>query len=217
MPVRAVVPPGTRFGQLVVSGEASSRGGHRHLTCVCACGAEVIVSLSNLRTGNSTSCGCLQRKALADSNRQRAEAGYRQHPLRSIHNGVVRRCVDPKHKDYPRYGGAGVRLYEPWRNRARFIEDVEREIGPRPSLQHTLDRINPRGNYAPGNIRWATWLQQKHNQRRAWRFLSDEEITGIRSMYVPGGVSQQQVAQAFDTTQGEVSRVVNRRGRYARV
>ena len=216
MPVKSAVSAGTRFGLLAIREEVESRNGYRQFACVCDCGAEVTIRLSNLRTGNSTSCGCLRRAALEERNRQRAEAGYKHHPLRSLHNGVVRRCTDPKNKDYPRYGGAGVQLWEPWRNRGRFIQDVEREIGPRPSPLHSIDRIDAHGNYEPGNVRWATPLEQRHNQREACRFINHDEEEAIRRRYTAGGVSQQQIAVEFDTNQPTVSRVVLRQGRYAR-
>jgi hypothetical protein len=30
----------------------------------------------------------------------------------------------------------------------------------------TLDRIDPDGNYEPGNVRWATWHVQRINRRK---------------------------------------------------
>ena len=39
-------------------------------------------------------------------------------------------------------------------------------IGKRPSMQHSLDRIDNDGNYEPGNVRWATYQEQNSNQRK---------------------------------------------------
>jgi hypothetical protein len=39
-------------------------------------------------------------------------------------------------------------------------------IGERPEGM-TLDRINNDGDYAPHNLRWATWSEQCLNQRRS--------------------------------------------------
>jgi hypothetical protein len=43
-----------------------------------------------------------------------------------------------------------------------FIADM----GPRPSLKHSIDRIDNEGHYEPGNCRWATQKEQNSNTRR---------------------------------------------------
>jgi hypothetical protein len=38
-------------------------------------------------------------------------------------------------------------------------------VGPKPSPELTLDRIDVNGNYEPGNVRWIPWSQQLSNRR----------------------------------------------------
>jgi hypothetical protein len=85
-----------------------------------------------------------------------------EHPLYSLWCMMRRRCEDPKWRDYPRYGGRGIRVCDRWRGRGgfgRFVDDV----GPRGSARHSLDRVNNDGNYEPGNVRWATPHEQRRN------------------------------------------------------
>jgi hypothetical protein len=75
---------------------------------------------------------------------------------------MKRRCDRPNHPDYPIYGGRGIRYCDKWPDFNQFYADV----GPRPSPQHQLDRIDPNGNYEPGNVRWATPIEQANNKCR---------------------------------------------------
>ena len=70
------------------------------------------------------------------------------------------RCGDPKADRYPHYGGRGIRVCQAWeKDFARFLSDV----GPRPSRDHFLDRIDNNGDYRPGNVKWSTRSEQQRN------------------------------------------------------
>ena len=40
-----------------------------------------------------------------------------------------------------------------------------RDVGPRPSVDHSIDRIDVNGGYEPQNVGWATVEQQSNNMR----------------------------------------------------
>lgn len=45
------------------------------------------------------------------------------------------------------------------------MADFYEHLGPKPTPQHSIDRINNNGDYEPGNVRWATDTEQKRNTR----------------------------------------------------
>lgn len=60
------------------------------------------------------------------------------------------------------YGGRGITVCERWIfSVLNFIEDM----GKKPSLRHSLDRINNNGIYEQSNCRWATRTEQEFNKR----------------------------------------------------
>jgi hypothetical protein len=147
-----------RFGRLVVirRGPNNSRGLAAWL-CTCACGGTRLVTGSQLRRG-TRSCGCLIR--------EHAQAWARTGNPRRKH-GHARRGRAPATPEYRAWqnmksyhGGRGIRMCEEWRN---SFEAFYAHVGPRPSAQHSIDRISD-GDFQPGNIRWATRGERARNR-----------------------------------------------------
>jgi len=126
----------------------------------CVCGAMHKRHLSSIVSGASKSCGCKIRKKLpilTTKHGMRSSAEY----LSWL--GMKSRCLNKNASNYKYYGALGVQVCDRWRESfASFFEDM----GPKPSKQHTIDRINPFGDYEPSNCRWATKVEQSQNQRR---------------------------------------------------
>jgi hypothetical protein len=71
------------------------------------------------------------------------------------------RVVNVRNPRYDAYGGRGIGMCSAWLGSfAAFLADV----GPRPEGM-TLDRVDNDGDYAPGNVRWASRSVQQRNRR----------------------------------------------------
>ncbi len=86
-----------------------------------------------------------------------------------IWKNLRRRCLNPKRKEYPRYGGRGIMICERWAVFANFISDV----GPRPTPAHSIERRDNDGHYEPANCYWATDQEQRWNKSTTLRITHD--------------------------------------------
>lgn len=80
------------------------------------------------------------------------------------------RCMNPLNKNYKDYGGRGIKVCNEW---MESFESFISDVGYRPSESHSLDRIDNDGNYEPGNVRWATVLEQANNRRKKGALKTD--------------------------------------------
>lgn len=153
---------GMRFGRLTVI-ELSQRKSHGNLLwlCHCDCGGSKEVTGCNLKSGNSTSCGCFKRENVSKTflRHGQSRSGATEY---GIWKGMRKRCNNINSPRFKDYGGRGIAVYDRWRDFENFYADM----GPRPSLQHSIDRIDVDGNYEPDNCRWATHLEQRKNRRK---------------------------------------------------
>lgn len=86
--------------------------------------------------------------------------GLAHNPIYKTWHGMIRRCTNPEDPSYFKYGARGITVCSEWMDITQFYRDM----GDRPSVKHTIDRIDGSGNYEPSNCRWATPQQQNRNR-----------------------------------------------------
>lgn len=92
-----------------------------------------------------------------------------KNPLYSVWFDMHRRCKDPRDNAYKNYGERGISVTPEWETYKQF----EKDMGPRPSPKHSLDRIDNDLGYFPANCRWATKKEQQRNRRGALKATFD--------------------------------------------
>jgi hypothetical protein len=151
---------GVKFNRLTFVGplQERDRSGHRLGLWECDCGE--IKAFVNCRVikGDTRSCGCLK---VDNSREAHTRHGMYGTPTYYSWRSMIERCENQKSKAYRHYGAKGITVCARWRESFQaFLEDA----GERPPGT-TLDRFpNNKGNYEPGNVRWATPAEQGRNR-----------------------------------------------------
>jgi len=157
------------FSRLKARWPVGIRGKRIFWLASCTCGSLLVVKGNAMITGNTKSCGCLNRelqRAAKYAKHRHARQGNRTPEYRSW-DSMLSRCNDPENEGY---GKRGIKVCERWRN---SFDNFLADMGPCPSgmtgskRAYSLDRFpNPDGNYEPVNCRWATLLEQRLNRRK---------------------------------------------------
>ncbi len=84
---------------------------------------------------------------------------------KTSYEGMKSRCNDPKRIEYKHYGGRGIVICDRWQGKEGFKNFLS-DMGVKPDVSLSIDRINNDGNYEPKNCQWATVKEQANNRKR---------------------------------------------------
>src|SRR5579863_8801372 len=151
-----------RFGKLVAIKQVGYSGKSAVWLVRCDCGKNAEKKSRYLLNGDTRSCGCVLSKDGRTNTR-----------IYSIWQTMMTRCYNNKSKSYKYYGGKGGEVCTRWHNFFNFKEDTKDGY----SDHLTLDRYpNRKGNYEPGNTRWADIFQQARNRDRTKLYLFNGQM-----------------------------------------
>ena len=122
--------------------------------CTCDCGGIINIRVDALKSGNTSSCGCVV-------NPGNTQHGYYGSPTHRSWTSMKNRCTNANYHEFHYYGGRGITVCDRWlESFENFLEDM----GERPEGR-TLDRIDGDLGYFKENCRWATLQEQSQNRK----------------------------------------------------
>ena len=197
---------GQKFNRLTVIKYLYTKNKRAYWLCKCACGNEIVVPTTALKSGNTKSCGCLhiEQTKINISKAIKKQTKYKSKAEKDIgkkYTSIKQRCNNPNCKAYKNYGGRGIIMCDEWANNFKTFYCWAIANGYKEGL--TIDRINVNGNYEPNNCRWVSNLKQQNNKRNSHYIIYDnKKLTcseWARELNIPVGTILYRISKGYET------------------
>lgn len=164
---------------------------------VCDCGNLVTTTVSHVKSGSTTSCGCKGKEKAIKSN---TKHGLRKHPTYGVWRGIRERCNRSSNSSFKDYGGRGIKVCVEWNNDFQPFFEWAIANGYNQGLQ--IDRIDNNGDYCPDNCRFVTQKVNQNNKRNNRFCMWDGEIISFaecdnRLRKAKGYINQIEIDEAY--------------------
>jgi len=157
---------GQKFGRHLVINFYNKKNNKNYWNCLCDCGNTSIVCGTSLENGRSKSCGCLLKElASKRSFKHGLTKSIEYHSWQAMKD----RCLNINSNEYSYYGGRGIKVCNRWVN---SFKDFYEDMGKRPSVKHTIERLNNELGYFKENCYWATKKEQANNTRQCKKVIN---------------------------------------------
>lgn len=178
VPVNVQDITGRTFGRLrVVQFARCDQHGNSWWECECSCGNRRATTGTRLRHGHTQSCGCLRNeRTRAAKTTHGLSSGINRAKEYGVWVSIKVRIYNPRSKYYDKYGGRGISMCPQWRE---SFTSFLRDMGPRPSDRHSIERVDVNGDYCPSNCVWALPVTQQNNRRNNTRVLFRGETKNL--------------------------------------
>lgn len=201
-----VYPNGTKIGMLIVRGYIPSKTGmveDEEYICDCDCGTKGVIRTFLQLSGKDgcKNCGCVNVQKMKNLHDKTRQHGLSDTRIYDTYKGMMRRCYDPKFREYHNYGGRGIYVCDEWKNQEDYkglkaFVDWAMSNGYTDDLY--IDRIDVNGPYSPENCRWVSMSIQNNNRRDNVYLTINNETYTLAQWEAASGVSQNTIRRRLN-------------------